>query len=488
MRHRLLSRFAIGGDSLVCILSLLGISPLFSPSSTWAMTSGGGYVGLSFENYGTESTAADNSTTLLPQVKARLDAELQNPGFESKLDLEAMARIQTKNPTGSYSQSHYRYLRPAQAYISTGPALLPPMQVSFGRKKISWLEMDETWRLGIWQPRFRWDYLRPELDGLTGFFVESRELSEVTLSAAFHPIHIPDLEAPLDFDKGRCNSISPWGACPNDKITLFNQSTETRYYLAKPKLQDVLLNPGFSLRARLGASMGPWLQMGYAYKPMNQFLMAYQGGLMLKGGTPPEAQVNLFPRVVYHQLVSLEGGTRSERWEGSVSILSDQPINTRTESEQNNPLLNFQNAAHAISFSPRLEWALFGRARGELSYLKVWQGAQADTGPLQEGQGTLFFSRYPFQEAVRLGVHLPVKGLAEGQVYSRFEVTHDFASDTTLLSEEISYQASRHFSFQVALDLLGVGRRNDPLTSVGHNYVSRYRANDRILGGVRYVF
>src|SRR5205814_9510507 len=56
-----------------------------------------------------------------------------------------------------------------EAYVGTTREQ-SDLQIAAGRKLEHWNRLDDDWRLGIWQPRYRWDYLDPETVGLTGAF------------------------------------------------------------------------------------------------------------------------------------------------------------------------------------------------------------------------------------------------------------------------------------------------------------------------------
>ena len=48
-------------------------------------------------------------------------------------------------------------------------------QIIFGRRLHLWSEAEEEWNLGIFQPQFRWNPIRPSQQGLTGLFWQKKE-------------------------------------------------------------------------------------------------------------------------------------------------------------------------------------------------------------------------------------------------------------------------------------------------------------------------
>src|SRR5690606_10564467 len=106
--------------------------------------------------------------------------------------------------------------------------------LAFGRKRVSWNRMDEIWELGVWQPRYRWDYLTPRSVGLTGFFAEIKPDNSWTLQLWASPLFVPERGTPLEFRDGMIRSPSPWFLNPPSELGVLGRPTPIRYSLEGP--------------------------------------------------------------------------------------------------------------------------------------------------------------------------------------------------------------------------------------------------------------
>src|SRR5690606_26604489 len=141
--------------------------------------------------------------------------------------------------------------------------------VNAGRKKRAWSRMDEQWSLGLWQPLARWDYFKPESQGLIGVGAGLDRKSygaEVLVS----PLFIPDQGPQFEVVDGKFESQSRWFWRPQTEVGVFDERTDIRYKLFRPTEQKTISQ--LSVAARLWAGefkKTAWASMAYAYKPMN---------------------------------------------------------------------------------------------------------------------------------------------------------------------------------------------------------------------------
>src|SRR5690606_14688182 len=83
------------------------------------------------------------------------------------------------------------------------------VQVTIGRQRRNWSQLDQRIGLGIWQPQLRWDFLNPIQQGLTGaFFDMDVEPLHVTLFAS--PVFLPDQGPHFRLKNGRFESPNRW--------------------------------------------------------------------------------------------------------------------------------------------------------------------------------------------------------------------------------------------------------------------------------------
>ncbi|MFL5812086.1 MAG: hypothetical protein ACJ763_00795 [Bdellovibrionia bacterium] len=443
--------------------------------------------------YSPRTKTEDVYSTLI----ARPYAHLEGSWVEMRAGLEAIAMAPL-----SKQDSTQAYIEMPEGYISTS-SKIEVAKISLGRKLEDWNHLDEEWRLGIWQPRYRWDYLRPDTVALTGITVEvERPLFKAVIFGT--PISIPERGVPISNDNGQLISDSPWFISPPRKIQVMDRDTPLKYDLQIPSMSKLLLHPAGSAMVRIGDKMGPWIAGGYAYKPMNQLLLSYQGQLVVDGNrsTVDVADVPVAPRVVYHHLISAEAGFNHEIVSGWISSLIDRPGHdygpelTRTWTEQ--------TVTRAISISPTLQFHITDQKENQMKAALSYLYQDGGNGPDVSGDGnallggqSVFESRYPYQSALKAGGELEMPGLLStigihnsGTVVVASSLLYDTKNHGSILSMDFKYLPSTRWEIGLGADVLG---SQDPKGGAGSNetpndFIGRYQANDRVRAGVRYVF
>lgn len=392
--------------------------------------------------------------------------------------VEGGAKLQAQ---AFFSQNVPYYVEVPEAYLSLSKNLTR-FQIALGRKQEQWSRVDEFWKLGIWQPRFRWDYLEPQQVGLIGGFLKAT-LPWVTLDGFFSPIYIPERGAPIFFNNGTVTSPGPFFIAPSPTVRFEGADVATLYELKTPDLGQVLMHPGAGLQARFGKPagpgfQGPWGSLGYAYKPMNQLLMGTDGKLKID-----YVKATLYPRVLYHHLTSLEAGMETEWTAVWVSFLDERPVGDKPDSNWR----IIQQVVPGTTVSATLEWKMgrwfHDQARVGLSYLRQWGGNAPDGGDVT-GSSSLFEYRYPFQNAVSLGVRSPMFGERLG---ASARMIYDFSLAGLAISTDAQYSFLSGVRLSLGFDVLGSALPNSA-PEFGSDLFSRFRGNNRIRAGVSYVF
>ncbi len=357
-----------------------------------------------------------------------------------------------------------------QAYVSTSSS--SPTQVHFGRKRSDWSKLDQQWQLGIWEPRFRWDILNPDPVGLAGIFV-THHSSDLQLTAMGSPGLIPERGAPMELRGDQWFSGSPFARTPPPRITVLGASARVSYDLQMPSYSELLFKPGASIRARLGKQKGLWGAIGYAFKPMNQVLLAYDG---LYNMGPEQVEVDLYPRTAYHHLIGTEVGYQTRDLSLTLSYLLDRPVDEELGSQR-----TFQQTtlSNAISLT-----AEFKKIDLSASALVQVGGFAPDGGQDADGVSSAFESRYPFSTAVSVSKTTNFNdrfSLASRLIY-------DIGNVGLILSSHFAYRFDRSWRWTLGADFLASG--TDPSSTAGNTggLIGLYRGNDRIQAGVSYVF
>jgi len=418
-----------------------------------------------FESFGLKGRKSSESAVL----EARVDGEL-------KLILTPQV---------------HTYFEVTEAFLSTSSALSERTRFRAGRKLENWSQLDQDWQLGIWQPRFRWDYLHPDPVGLTGFFVEIADSNTrgLELVAFGSPIFIPERGVPITVFNGTLTSPSAWFTPPTSKLDIFGEETPLRYTLDVPPLSEIVLNPSLAFMVRTNsaalASSGLWASAAYGYKPMNQLLLAHNGRNLYM--PTYDIPVTIRPRVTYHHLASIEGGLVAKPASVTVSLMHDRPVKQNLP-----PGWTYQVAAPAWAGSISLSTEVSKKrdpALLELNYLQRLGGNAPDQGLFADGTNSSFEARYPFTSAVSLGAksNLAFLGGQGYRIHGSFRTLYEFTENGTICSTDFKYDLKDHWTLRFGADLLATDVFGSSDTRNNH-FIARYQVNNRIEAGVVHAF
>ncbi|MBX3041970.1 MAG: transposase [Bdellovibrionaceae bacterium] len=359
--------------------------------------------------------------------------------------------------------------------------LAPLTTVSLGRKKAMWSRMDEVWQLGMWQPRFAIDTLRPEEQGLTGlFFNTGTEDMEVMAFAT--PIFIPTMGPEISEENGSLVPDNRWYRRPSTTQIFNQQLNRVTYDLDVPNLEKLVMNPGYAAMTRFGnLRSGPWIVGSYAYKPVNDLLLRRQ---IVRVVDQPLFDVKVSPDVAYHELASVDVGYAWGDFQISASYLQDSPKEKRPQTEWS---LQKLHALQAVSVQG--EWNIrnfFARqVQIQFGHLRITGGGITDID--SEGKTddfTLFDDRMRFRNATYVGAEGELARLWARPLATKVRYLYDQQQQGSMVRTEFLYYPRTDLALIVGTDFLGVADENhEP-----DGFLNQYRANDRYYGGMTYVF
>jgi hypothetical protein len=375
----------------------------------------------------------------------------------------------------SRGQSHYVV---HEAYVASRGE---DIKVYVGRKKQDWSEMDRRWQLAMFQPKFAIDTLRPEEQGLAGFFVDY-DKEKFELLAFASPLYIPSMGPDIREESGGLVTDSRWYRTPSRDYD-FNNRINTIYYdLDIPDTMKLASNPGGAMMVRLGSKeRGPWVVMSAGYKPVNELILKRQN---FKDISQDKLDVTVSPDVTYHNIRSIDVGYKFENAQASVSYMEDDPMVKTPDTDW-----AIQKLEGIRAFSGALDFTverLIGRTLAfQLGYFKADGGSIMDIR--EDGSPdkvTLFDQRLQFTNAASIRVEGQTGTFFRRPFVTRFKYLYDSDQKGSLINTEFLYYPDQRWALIAGADILGVQDESYKPSS----FLNQYRANDRFYGGMTYVF
>jgi hypothetical protein len=361
----------------------------------------------------------------------------------------------------------------SELYWETSTKTNPRFQWTLGRRKADWSAMDRFWQAGLWEPQERWDNLTPKRSGLIGASASAR-FSFLQIKGFFSPFLIPESGPAFQLVDGKMLTRSPWVKAPAGRVSFQEKETPLRLELRDPAIEDVVFNPGAAVEIKIEKEDGFWVQASYAYKPLNQILLAYDGILDL---LEDEVRLTIEPFIGYHHLATAEVGWKM----GGVALWNSFTQEWPVLPESVNGL-EAQKIDPSLSLGSFVGYEASRSQRLELGWLKRWGGNSGFWNLEDEIEVSTQTPRSYFSHALRLSGETSFEKVSLPRFSLVSSWTHEWSSGGDLLSADLRYQAGPQWSFGVGIDVLGASSKG------GSDFISQYRANDRIRGGLNYVF
>lgn len=442
-----------------------------------------GSIDFNFTQY--SASIAENPKLNQSQLlSAGLQLDFKTTRTSNHLDFSAGKYLDLNNSTFSvqemYSQMQFKN---------------NSLSLAIGRKLEFWSQVDSDWQLGLWEPKYNSDSLRPVNQGLSGLFLKSQNGKFEFLGYA-SAIFVPTVNPDISEKNGELKSDSRWYKSPSPTGSVLDKDTKLFYSISMPELSKLVLNPGAGLRLRYGGQEpGFWASANYSRKPINSLFIKYDYNLALQA-SGSQAEIAVSPTVSYHRLYGADFGWLFDQSAISVSYLTDEPETERPENEKNS--VTDENKTDWIKQEPgRVKIAaLHAQTRAQLfnfvdpvelhfDYLKAEEKETHDIDAKGEDRGALFPYRLNFTNAAS------VKAVVSTRLFSRnlvtsFRYLREFDQAGSLWSLATQYFPTAKWSVSMGADILGVD--DGSVGNTDKHFLNQFRANDRIFGGLSYVF
>lgn len=377
------------------------------------------------------------------------------------------------------------YIAAPQAYVVWRPARAKGFSVTLGRKVHSWSRLDREWRLGVWQPYVRWDYLHPVEQGLTGLFF-SHKGRDVEVTAFATGIFLPDQGPEFEVEDGEFHSSNRWFRQPGSRHTVFNQDRRLNYELERPAEKDILFHAGYGLSLLVGnEKSGGWLRASMANKPINQLHIGIEGyHSITQTNHFLESMAIVHPRVARHNVATVEAGFQRDSFGGWVSVTDESPLNPNLPKEWEESSLN-PSRFFGATVMHRLPWQGFRKHWLKYSYMQVSEDVPTPENGVHEDDLESSLDRYPYKRVVGVEWDAPLIDRARQKLNLAVRYLYSIPEEGALLSAGIDYLPSPRTRWNIGVDVLGANREPGDDDA---GLMSLYRNNDRVMGGFSYVF
>lgn len=369
---------------------------------------------------------------------------------------------------------------------------------ALGRKREFWSAVDQNWDLGLWEPKYLEEPLRPVDQGISGLLVSYQNSNGFEWSAFASPIFVPTMNPSLSEKNGDLVSESRWTRPPSSSAELIGTNTRLVYDLKIPDISSLVAKPGAGTRLSLGKNQrrGFWISGNFARKPINALAIKYDYRLAVSStaGSAGEGLVSVSPTVNYHRLYGLDVGANYEAVKMSLSYLEDKPESALPKDDFSSDGIArtewIQQAPQPLQvFGAHVEWQAAGILRDpialKLDYLKANSSSTRDLNSAGEDKGSLIPNRLFFTNALQMKAEVLVFPGAKPLSLS-FRYLRELDQVGSIYSVSGKFFATRSMAIFSGLDILGPDDGSEQ--NQDKRFLNSFRTNDRVYGGMSYVF
>lgn len=358
---------------------------------------------------------------------------------------------------------------------------------AIGRKTSQWSWLDRHWKLGAYEPVYKVNPLNPSSQGLTGLFLGFKG-ENWDLEFFGTRVFIPDQGAPIETAKGHFVKKDPWVFYPPSEVSLNGVPTPVTYEIDKPSIQDVVDHQGFGVNAQIGQIEEEGLSGGaaWAYKPMNQLLLGLKGYETLRQTEVSAAEsekntvdIQLHPEVGYHQISSIDLAYRWSSLLVTLAAMSDRPMKKEFA-----PEWTYQNYLPSQLLGGGIEFTSEAGLRLGVHYLSRQGGEGQTEGPEKDLVGSYIPERYSFAELAQGELGFQKKLSSRWGYEGSGEWRKELREGSELYSLKGALLVGSAWKAYLGFDFMKSENKN-PQTK---DLIEANLANDRVYGGVHYVF
>ena len=423
-----------------------------------------------------EDSRLGNSQKTELQTKNRLRLGRDSSSLEGTLNLTA-ARLWN----WEVSQLGLNELYVEKSWVVGDPGSSSRWRWALGRKIESWSLVDEEWNLGLWEPKFALDGLRPHRQGLTGFFLGySGAKNSVHFLAA--PVFVPTMTPEIRAENDSLEARSRWYRSPARSTNIFGKEIRVAYSIEDVNLSELVNNPGAAVSWESQWTSSLRSRMSLGYKPINLLSLKYRRDLITKPQSP-NGKARMGPVVDYHQIFSMDLSQSFSRWKISTSYLMDEPRKSLPVKTSNTQRIDWiQQQPQPIQvYGLAVSTLVSERVRAGWDYLRVYVDTTVDRDASGVQRGSLFPYRQDFTNSFRSRLWVDWSS----QWTSEHAWIRDEDQRGDILTTRLDWKSRRKWAFFGGFDVLAM----DDATRENQDqrFINQFRMNDRAYLGASYA-
>ncbi len=383
--------------------------------------------------------------------------------LESKLDAEVMVQVNDQSSLTGEARD---------LYVATSPRLMWNHQVSLGRRAYDWSEADDTWKFGMYTPRFNWDPTRLEQIGMTGLFYQFKS-NHLRAIAYGSPISIPERGYPMKEENGKFVSANPFSNPLPENTVIAKVNLPIAYHVEMPPMSKLLTNGGGAVSMKYFTdreNRGFFSQLNFAYLPIHQPHLAIEPAIT--AAHPDQITVDIHPAVIMHRMVTAEVGYAGTRANTYFSVTQENPESRDVPS---NWLASPLQPAQIVSGGGDFMIGKKVKLKGSAIYVTEEKAPTVEKSDFKVDLP----GRFMYRKAVQAGV----------EVYGNSRMTYDLKfindleTESQLASVDLTYilvKKDRALTLSLGSDFFA--------SATSKGWFGQYKGNDRFRGGVSYAF
>ncbi len=365
-------------------------------------------------------------------------------------------------------------------------------ELSIGRKINQFSSVDQFFGFGLIEPNFGWQGIERTEQGLAGLHTHLKsaqaEWGGLELTASLTGIFLPNQNAGVKQVGSNLVASNRWAPAPPRQLRINGELKDINYKIDDIDYARIINQQGYF--AKLGWTTGlVALSLGAGDLPMNDLAISRE----IYTDLDLNPKVILVPQVLRHQITQAEVKFKSEdgagEWVATLGVLGSDPRETQIPEG-----LEGQSPQSATITSAVLTWknksSMFSVRELGLGYIQVSGGDIQDfKSDGSTAQFQLQKSRFQFEQALQAQVGIELLENAQSLVTNNTRFLYDLNQRGSYLDSKINWQVRKlGLHLQAGLTVLGVESSNPDADEVDLGLLEKMSANDRVYGGVSYVF